>query len=219
MFLYLTPKKIIFMKKVLIIFIVAILTITKSFTQNEIGVKLGLSSYNFPANSFTNSKKLKLSIEDASYGFQAGIFARIGLFGLYIQPEVDFNSNTVRYRIQDLDNIDTLNSIRTSTYRNIDIPVLFMINPSIFRFYAGPVGHYLIDDISDFTKKDRIKEILNNLKYGYQAGVGISVKSVTFDVRYEDSFNKSIKTFEIDGKEFTLDDSESRFIFSIWFRF
>jgi len=94
-----------------------------------------------------------------------------------------------------------------------------MVNPSIFRFYAGPVGHYLIDDISDFTQKDKIKEILTNLKYGYQAGVGVAVKSVTFDVRYEGSISKTIRTFEIDGKEFTLDDSKSRFIFSVWFRF
>lgn len=205
------------MKKALFIFIVTVLTISNSFSQNEIGVKLGLSSYNIPKSN--NSKELKLSIANASYGFQAGIFARIGLFGFYLQPEVDFNSNTVRYKISDLDNIDTLNNIRTSTYRNIDIPILFMINPSIFRFYAGPVGHYLIDDISDFTQKDKIKEILANLKYGYQAGVGVAVKSVTFDVRYEGSISKTIRTFEIDGKEFTLDDSKSRFIFSIWFRF
>ena len=206
------------MKKTLFIFIVTVLTISNSFSQNELGVKLGLSSYNIPKSS-NNSKELKLSIADASYGFQAGIFARIGLFGFYLQPEVDFNSNTVRYKISDLDNLDTLNNIRTSTYRNIDIPILFMINPSIFRFYAGPVGHYLIDDISDFTQKDKIKEILTNLKYGYQAGVGVAVKSVTFDVRYEGSISKTIRTFEIDGKEFTLDDSKSRFIFSIWFRF
>lgn len=190
-----------------------------AYSQNEMGLKIGLSSYDLPKNSYTNSEDIKLSIESAEYGFQFGMFARIGLLGFYIQPEIDFNSNRVRYRIHDLDNLDTLNSIRTSTYRNIDIPVLFMVNPSIFRFYAGPVGHYLIDDVSDFTHRDKIKEILNNLKYGYQAGVGVSVKRITLDLRYESGFSKSIRTFEIDGKEYNLDDSKSRYIFSIWFKF
>jgi len=207
------------MKKVLILIFAIVLVSGISYSQNEMGLKIGLSSYDLPKNNYTNSKDVKLSIESALYGFQFGMYARIGLLGFYIQPEIDFNSNRVRYRIHDLDNLDTLNSIRTSTYRNIDIPVLFMINPSIFRFYAGPVGHYLIGDVSDFTHKDKIKEILNNLKYGYQTGVGVSFKSITVDLRYEGSISKTVKTFEIDGKEYSLDDSKSRYIFSIWFKF
>ncbi len=207
------------MKKLLILIFAIVFISRVAYSQTEMGLKIGLSSYDLPKDNYTDSKDIKLSIEDASYGFQFGMYARIGLLGFYIQPEIDFNSNRVQYRIHDLDNVDTLNSIRTSTYRNIDIPVLFMVNPSIFRFYAGPVGHYLIDDVSDFTRKDKIKEILNNLKYGYQAGVGISLKRITLDLRYEGSISKRVKTFEIDGKEFSLDDSNSRYIFSIWFNF
>jgi len=48
------------MKKALLIFTVTVLTIGNSFSQNEIGVKLGLSSYNIPKSSY-NSKELKLS--------------------------------------------------------------------------------------------------------------------------------------------------------------
>ncbi len=207
------------MKKVLIVIIATVLSFSYSYSQNEIGIKLGLSSYDLPGKMYTDSKNLKITIKDASYGFQFGAFARIGLFGFYIQPELDFNSNTVHYKLEKLNQFDTLNSIRTSTYRNIDIPILFMISPSIFRLYAGPVGHYLINGVSDFTERDKVKEILSNLKYGYQIGIGASIKNITLDIRYEGSISRSIKTFEIDGKEFNLDDSKSRYIFSIWYGF
>lgn len=206
------------MKKTLFVLFTFFFITNLSFSQNEIGLKFGLSSYDFSTNQNITTSKIKLAIDNASYGFQAGIYARIGLFGFYLQPELDFNSNTINYRIKNLNNLDSLNQIRTSSYKNIDVPVLFMITPSIFKIYAGPVGHYLINDVSDFLKKDKIKEMAKNLKYGYQLGLGVSINSLTLDVRYEGNFYKNIKSFEIDGKEYYLDDSKSRFIFSIWFR-
>jgi len=206
------------MKKFLFILLSLLYFSNNVLAQNEFGLKFGLSSYDLPKNKSLTADNIKLSIQDASYGFQAGVYGRIGLLGLYIQPEVLFNSNSVNFKIDDLNNLDTLNQIRTSSYKSLDIPVLFMITPSILKIYTGPVAHYLIDDISDFTKKDKLEEMFENLTYGYQLGVAASLGSLTIDVRYEGSFNKRIKTFIIDNQEFHLDDSPSRFIFSLWFR-
>lgn len=206
------------MKNVFLSFVLFLLISSPIFSQSEFGFKLGISSYDIPKSEIGNTEDLQLTIKDASYGFQAGIYGRLGLLGIYVQPELLFNSNFVNYRLQDLNNLDTLDKIRTARYQNLDLPVMLIISPSIFKIYAGPVGHYFINNMSDFTKKDKIKEIFNNLTYGYQAGVGIAFSGVTIDVRYESNFSKNIKTFIVDETEFKIDKSPSRFIFSLWFK-
>jgi len=206
------------MKKVIFIGIVFLFYGYSAISQNQIGLKFGLSSYDFNANKSISTENIKLSFLDASYGFQAGAYARIGLLGFYLQPEICFNSNSVQYSLVDFNDLDTLNNIRKSSYKNLDIPVLFMITPSIFKLYTGPVAHYLINDYSDFTKKDKIKEMIENLTYGFQIGGAASLGSITVDIRYEGTLSKNVKSFSIDEKEFKIDDSPSRFIFSLWFK-
>ena len=65
---------------------------------------------------------------------------------------------------------------------------------------------------------DKIKEEFKNLTYGYQLGAGVTFSGLTIDVRYEGNFSKSIKSFNIDGKTYEIDDSPSRVIFSLWFK-
>ena len=114
----------------------------------------------------------------------------MGLLGIYIQPEIIFNSNRVSYKLDDLTIADTIEEIRTTRYQNIDVPVLLMVTPSIFKIYAGPVGHYFLNSISDIDDKYKIKEEFEKLRYGYQLGAGITFKGLTVDVRYEGNFSK-----------------------------
>lgn len=203
------------MKKVLFIGFAILFFAYYGISQNQIGLKVGLSSYDFKTSNSLSTENIKLSISDASYGFQAGIYGRLGLLGIYIQPEICFNSNTVHYKLEELDKPGTIKEIRTASYRNLDFPVLFMITPAVFNFYAGPVGHYFLNDISDFKEKDKIKEMFKELTYGYQLGGGISLDKFTIDIRYEGSFSKNIKTVSIENQDFKISDSPSRFIFSL----
>ncbi|MBK7094280.1 MAG: outer membrane beta-barrel protein [Saprospiraceae bacterium] len=145
------------------------------------------------------------------------MYGRLGLLGIYLQPEILFNSNTVSYKLSDLTSADTIEQIRTSRYQNIDIPVLLMLTPSIFKIYGGPVGPLFSNSVSDIDNKYEIKEEFKNLRYGYQLGAGLTIKGLTVDFRYEGNFSKNYKTFVIDGKEFKSDDSPSRILLSLWF--
>ena len=207
------------MRKIFLVCTLAFFMSIHLYSQNELGLKLGLTSYDLAQKEIGSTEELKLSIKDAGYGFQFGIYGRIGLLGLYVQPEILLNSNIVRYKLEDLDNLDTLAQIRSTKYQDLDIPVLIMISPGFFKIYAGPVGHYHYKKISEFTNRDKIKEALNNLTYGYQFGVGITFNSLTLDVRYESNFSNTFKTFIIDDKEFKIDESPARVIFSAWFAF
>jgi len=207
------------MRKLVLLSLLTLLLQSKMHSQNELGVKIGLASYDLPQYEIGSTHDLKMSVLDATYGFQLGVYGRLGLWGLYIQPELLFNSNAIRYKIENLGNVDTLSQIFTTRYHDLDIPVLIVITPSIFKIYAGPVGHYHFDKISEFTSKTKIREALDNLTYGYQFGGGISFQGFTLDVRYEGNFSKTFKRFIIDDKEFEMDKSPARVIFSIMFAF
>ena len=206
------------MKKTFFYLLILVASINSSFSQSEFGIKIGMSTYDIPKDNITNSSDLKLSIKSASYGFQAGVYGRLGILGINIQPEILFNSNTYNYKISNLNNVDSLGQIRSTKYQNLDIPVMIMFSPAFFKVYAGPVGHYFINNISDFKDTDKIKEEFKNLTYGYQLGAGVTFSGLTIDVRYEGNFSKSIKSFNIDGKTYEIDDSPSRVIFSLWFK-
>ena len=205
------------MKKLFLILTIGFTASFAVYSQNEFGFKAGLSSYDLAERHIANTSDIKFGLKDSKFGFHAGIYGRLGLAGIYLQPEILFNSNTVSYKLSDLTSADTIEQIRTSRYQNIDIPVLLMLTPSIFKIYAGPVGHYFLNKVSDIDSKYEIKEEIKNLRYGYQLGAGLTIKGLTIDFRYEGNFSKHYKTFLIDGKEFKSDDSPSRILLSLWF--
>jgi len=187
--------------------------------QNQVGLKFGLSSYDLPSDVLELSgKDLQLSVENANYGIHFGVYARLGILGFYLQPELNFNSNSVQYRIQDFNDIEAVDDIRTEHYQNIDIPVLIMFTPSIFRVYAGPVGHYFLNSTSELKTISGLKEEFKTLSYGYQAGAGIQIAGLSLDVRYEGNFNKFGDHIVIDGNPYQFSSTPSRFLVSLGFK-
>ena len=187
--------------------------------QSQLGLKIGLSSYDLPDDILELSgKDLELSVESASYGIHFGVYGRIGLLGFYIQPEVNFNSNSVQYRLTDFQSSGSIDDIRTEHYQNIDIPVLIMVAPSIFRIYAGPVGHYFLHSSSELKTIDGLKEEFKKLTYGYQAGAGIQIAGISVDLRYEGNFNKFGDHIIIDGDPYHFSGTPSRFLLSVGFK-
>lgn len=207
------------MKKIVLTSSLILFVLSSILTQNQVGIKVGLSSYDLPSDVLDLSgKDIQLSIENANYGVHFGVYARLGLLGFYLQPELSFNSNSVQYRIQDFNDTEVVDDIRTEHYQNIDIPVLIMFTPSIFRVYAGPVGHYFLNSTSELKTINGLKEEFKTLTYGYQAGVGIQILGLSLDVRYEGNFNKFGDHIVIDGEPYQFSSTPSRFLLSVGFK-
>lgn len=207
------------MKKILFIFSLLIFSFSFIHAQSQIGLKFGLSSYDLPTDVLDlTGNEIQLSVENANYGIHFGIYGRIGILGFYLQPEVLFNSNSVQYRVEDFNQNSTIDEIRTENYQNIDIPVLVMFAPSIFRLYAGPVGHYFLHSTSSLKTIDGVSEEFKTLKYGYQAGFGIQLAGLMVDLRYEGNFSKFGDHIIIDGEPFEFSQSPSRVMLSLSFK-
>jgi hypothetical protein len=207
------------MKRVLLAIIVAFLSLPTLQAQSQIGLKVGLSSYDLPSDILQlNGRDVQLSVENANYGIHFGLYVRIGILGFYLQPELLFNSNSVQYRIEDFGSTGTVDDIRTEHYQNIDIPVLVMLTPSIFRLYAGPVGHYFLNSSSELKSLEGLKEEFKTLTYGYQAGAGIQLGGLMVDVRYEGNLNKFGDHLIIDGRPYEFSRTPSRVMLSLAFK-
>jgi len=186
--------------------------------QMIFGIKAGVASesLNFEEIKLTG---LRIAIQDASYGFHIGLFAR-GKLGdrVYIQPELLFNSNTVDFRVNDLAD-GLVNKVLHEKYQNLDIPLMAGLKFGPLRLNAGPVGHVHIASKSELGQISSYSKRFKDFKMGYQAGVGLDIWRLLLDVRYEGNFTKFGEHMRIGGQEVAFSQNPNRWVFSAGFTF
>lgn len=180
------------MKKLfLVVFIMFIATYTNAQFPISLGPKLGFNMSKIPT-----SKKGAQSLNESNfYGFQGGLFVRLKLKKILIQPEVYFSmkGGKVDY---------TLNGSysREVKINTIDVPLMFgykAVDLKVFnlRLMVGPVVSFAINKSIKFTDNGTANPTVseNNFKntnWAIQAGVGVDIFMLTLDVRYEWGLNK-----------------------------
>ena len=166
------------MKKITI-FLSLILVCSVSFAQSPInlGIKVGVNSSELKMDGSEFSK-------DNVNNFLAGVFIRLNLHKLYVQPEAYFNSKG-----GDLKSIAGKSSFDLKT---IDVPVLLgykIINmgPLNVRVNAGPVFSFVTDKSIDGPSTFSTDNLKDNYA-GIQYGVGADFMFLSLDIRMENSF-------------------------------
>ena len=116
-------------------------------------------------------------------GYLAGAWARFGALGFNFQPEVYFTKKTV-------DIIS--NSVETkANFTSVDVPLLFGGKIGAFgiggRFYTGPVVSFAINKDQNIAGAASSIYALNykDQNFSWQAGAGLDLKAISFDLRYE----------------------------------
>lgn len=183
----------------------SILLISLFFTQ----LALAQSPVTFGPKFGANFSSLKSSDPDKRFttenftGAAAGIFVRANLGFFYLQPEVYFNEqgSNLHFRENPADptQTDFNGRIRLTT---MDVPVLFglrliPLDKFNVRLMGGPVYTRVINErINDLRLLDPDAYQFEKENFGYQAGVGIDISSLTFDVRYQGTINEINKPFD-----------------------
>ncbi|MEE9170819.1 MAG: porin family protein [bacterium] len=159
---------------------VTLLIPSQSYGQVSIGkgLKVGLNSANITGDDVSDSK--------ARSGFLAGVFLKLGVGSLIIQPELLYTVKGAK--VEDDPDIDELKL----TY--LEIPVLVKINlgsapkvkPNIF---AGPAfGILLSSKVKGPGGEVDFKDITKSSDLGVVVGAGIDIglvmTGITFDIRY-----------------------------------
>jgi len=196
-----------------IIKIVAILSIfllsNQVFGQIDLGVKLGLHSYDLPSN-IDNNAQFKFS--DADYGFHAGLEARLKLLCLNVNPAIIFNNITAKYTV-----VDTSFQTVEEGHVNVDFPLMVGFKVLMVNVFAGPVAHVRLSSYGDLLDFDTIKEGIGDAFLGLQIGTEIGLtEHLSLDLRYEKNFGDQIM---LATSNFKPIDENSRLLASLGYYF
>lgn len=199
------------MRKILLITFISILAFGASAqiaSPISLGVHAGWSSTKIKIENATMND-IKSS---ASGGYMFGIFGRVNLGKLYIQPELNYSK---KIGTVDIKNAQTdLTKITSDlTYSSIDIPLLLgykiiklpFVNVHVF---AGPVASFSTNALKLDNIKGATQEFINSVKdldakktiWNVKFGGGVEVWKLNLDVDYEmglRDFNKDINAPKI----------------------
>ena len=191
--------------------------------QVRFGLKAGLSSTEFKPEGLDlldqgGAKRLELALRDASYGLHFGVVIQANLGAFVLQPEFNFNSNTVEWEVTDVKTSGVTNQILEEKFQYMDIPVLAGFRLGPLRLQAGPQGHVFVNSKSDLFKFNEYDQKFKDLTVSWIGGAGLDIWKLSVDLRYEGNFNNFGDHIRFAGREYAFSQSPSRWMASVsWF--
>jgi opacity protein-like surface antigen len=212
------------MKKLLAILFTVLIALP-AFSQLNFGIKAGLSTTSITmadAKSITSGGTTYTidKLKGANYGIHFGVFGRLNISKLYIQPELLFATRSNEYNLSKVNSlVDSISVVQN--FNKLDIPVMIGLKFGAVRINAGPVGSLRLSSPKDLVNDPDFKAMYASMTFGYQAGVGIDIlKKLTIDLRYEGSLKKYQNQIEnAAGTKFNLDDRPNAFLVSVGIMF
>lgn len=204
------------MKKIILL-IAAVLISALSHAQSfNIGPRIGVSQSFLKVDETIDNVKYESG--KALVGFHAGAFARIKLASFYVQPEVLFTSTGGQIDLNDPNNPER--DVLKYNYNRIDVPVLVGLKASAFRVNLGPVATFNINskDKSASELKDEVKEKYKTATFAFQAGIGLDIWKLVFDLKYEAGLGTMTDKVTVDGQTYNFDQRGRQVLLSVGFK-
>ncbi|CAD5252917.1 MULTISPECIES: porin family protein [unclassified Imperialibacter] len=179
-------------KKTLFLLAIVALAASANAQDIKIGPRLGLTSSSIKVDKESTGASLGAQFEsgDAKIGFQGGAFARLGIAGFYLQPELLFSATGGEIHVKDVS--ASLDETRELSFKKLDVPIMFGKKfAKIVRVNVGPSFSYLLkaeSKVGDITTD--VKNNYSNATVGFQAGAGLDLGPLILDVKYEGSLSK-----------------------------
>jgi hypothetical protein len=177
----------------------------KGLLSTRIGIKGGVNFSNLYNQDESDSKYL--------IGFNAGLFARIGLSGpIAIQPEIYFTAKGAEVTYNGL----IVNGTASFRLNYVEIPLLLMVRVTPFlNIHAGPYAAYLISGVTKnqsnialFNFEQNIDtNDYNRFEAGIAAGFGIDAGAFGFGARYTYGLTRVGKEKSFMGVAYTIPDA------------
>lgn len=202
-------------KKLALLQIITVIYCTSAISQIYFGIRGGVNfnwpkTYNFSQPGY----EYKLALQNTlRTGFHFGLVSQIKLFKILIQPELLFTSinNNIEYEEITDGEIHVINQ----EFNRLDMPVLALIKIKSFKIEIGPVGSVLLKDKSDLYDEIGYRQKFKKATFGYQAGIGMDISKLTFDLKYEGSLSKFGDGIEIGDNTFNFDSRANQLIVSM----
>lgn len=212
------------MKKVLFIVAMGFLAISSQAQDIKFGPRIGVNSTTLKVDKNTTGSDLNTQIESggATLGYQAGLFARLGVAGFYLQPELLFSSSGGSIVVSSTSGgPGGGGAIQTNEYnfKKLDVPVLFGKKfAKVARVNLGPSFSYLLaaeSEVGGVTTD--VKNNYNNATVGYQVGIGADLGPLVVDLKYEGSLSKFGNEIQAYNTSFNTDSRQSMWVLAVGF--
>lgn len=201
------------------IFIGSLLLIMNGLSAQflQIGLQGGINSSSLRVNEIVDlsaGSKYRMETFNPSLGFQGGLFARVKLWKIFLQPALQFSSTGGQVKVSDL--INNTSVIRNQTFNMVNIPVLAGIKSGPLRIQAGPVASFLLSEKSDLLAVADYSADFRKATVGYQAGIGFDIlKKITLDFCYEGSLSKLGDGIKVGSTTYPFDSRTSQWIVNL----
>lgn len=206
------------MKKVLFVLAAMIITFNGYSQFFEIGPRFAITSTKFNLDNVEAIDGALIEEASRDLGFKAGVYTRLKIGSIYLQPEVLFTSTGGRIEYTD-DAQNLANQIIDLSYNRIDVPIMLGKKfGKVFRFNLGPVLTYTISDQKDLP--NQISSLVQNYNdgvVGYQIGIGFDVSKIRLDIKYEGNLTKFGESITVAGNTFDTDYRPNMFVFGLAF--
>ena len=196
------------MKKLALIVLVTLSSLSLYAQKNGVGIKAGLSS------TQVDFEGEQLVPSDAQMGYHLGVFARFGGIGFFVQPEVLFTQTRGQFlEISSLSSIPPINY--EAKFNRLDVPVMAGFRMlKVIRIMAGPIASFNIDS----SLKDAGTTVQNidfkKATLGYQTGVGVDLGNLSIEGKYEGGLSK----FTENVGSYTADNRLNQWVLSVGFK-
>ena len=195
--------------------------VQRSNAQFSFGLTGGLSTTDFGDEqvpiTLDELAMYKIKAQEARYGIHLGGFAIVQIGNIFLMPEAIFNSTATDYEIEYLD--QPQNVILEEEFKNLDLGMMIGWKYGILRLGAGPVAHYKISHRSELWEISGYDEKLDDMKWAWQAGLGLDIVFVHLDLRYEGNFSKQSDHITFFDESFEFDNSPKRWILRLGISF
>ncbi len=174
-----------------------------------------MNIYNLNARDLANSDYEISMVDDRRVGFHGGAFVRLTVFGLMLQPELYFSSNSSEMYVKDL-RTGADPELTKQTYNDIDVPVIVGTKLGPVRLGLGPVASINISSKSELADVTGYEEKFRTAAIGYQLGAGIDLLGLTLDARFEGSLSKFGDAINVaSGQDLNFDARPNQFLISL----
>lgn len=194
------------MKKLVLSLALLAITLAGYSQGFSFGPKVGLSqtSLDLKSDQFKNG--------ESKFGYHVGVFARIGLGGLYLQPEVLYTQTQGQFTF---DPDDQPIKEYEADFNRVDIPVMLGFKMfKLLRVQAGPIASINVNSKLKEAGQTVQSADFKDATIGYQAGLGLDIGNLIIDAKYESSLDK----FSGNVGNFQTDQRTNQWILSVGFR-